>query len=162
MIVQLKGNVQFPLTLDPTVWIFDDRKVIFEEAFIDTKEVENDADFLRKQAEIFEEVYLSKNNKPPVQKTVAKYRKEDVLKHSYVIPLKDFILNAEAHENAERAILHRKNDQVIIAYDQLLNAYALFAIEGKPLFDDGPIHIIFGDGSNKAEPIKNVQSIEIS
>lgn len=33
MIVQLKGNVQFPITLDPTVWIFDDRKIKLEEAF---------------------------------------------------------------------------------------------------------------------------------
>lgn len=38
MIVQLKGNVQFPITLDPTVWIFDDRKIKLEEAFLPDKE----------------------------------------------------------------------------------------------------------------------------
>lgn len=160
MIVQLKGNVQFPLTLDPSVWIFDDRKIILDEAFQEQAET-NIEDDLRKKAEIFEEIYLSKNNKPPVQKTVAKHRKEDVLKHSYVIPLKDFVLNAEPNENVERVILHRKKDTIIISYEQLVNAYALFAIDGKPLVEDGPIYIIFGDGSNQAEPIKNIQSIEI-
>lgn len=160
MIVQLKGNVQFPLTLDPTVWIFDDRKVILDEAFQEPVET-NTEDGLRKQAEIFEEVYLSKHNKPPVQKTVSKHRKEEVLKHSYVIPLKDFVLNAEPNENVERAILHRDKDTVIISYEQLLEAYAIFAIHGKPLVEDGPIHLIFGDGSNQADPIKNVQAIEI-
>ena len=31
MIVQVNGNVKFPITLDPSVWIFDDRKVLLEE-----------------------------------------------------------------------------------------------------------------------------------
>src|SRR5690625_6189198 len=34
VIVQLAGNVGYPITLDPTVWIFDDRKVLLEEEFI--------------------------------------------------------------------------------------------------------------------------------
>ncbi|MDY0408070.1 hypothetical protein [Paracerasibacillus soli] len=33
MIVQLTGNITYPITLDPTVWIFDDRKIKLEEAF---------------------------------------------------------------------------------------------------------------------------------
>lgn len=161
MIVQLKGNVQFPITLDPTVWIFDDRKIILDEAFQPSNPKENEADFLKRKAEIFEEVYLSKSNKPPTQKSVATHKKDEVLKHSYVMPLKDFILNAEAPKNAERALLHRGNDIIAITYEQLLNSYALFAINGKPLIQDGPIYIIFSDGSNEADPIKNVQSIEI-
>jgi len=161
MIVQLKGNVKFPLTLDPTVWIFDDRKIILEEAFQAEILDEDDADFLKRKAEIFEEVYLSKNNKPPTQKTVAKYKKDEVLQHSYVIPLKDFILNAEANEDASRALLQRDEDTVAISYEQLVSGYALFSIKGKPLIDDGPIHFMFGDGSNKEAPIINVKSIEI-
>jgi len=161
MIVQLKGNVRFPITLDPTVWIFDDRKIVLDDAFKIQEWDENDPDFLRRKAEIFEEVYLSKSNKPPTQKTVATYRKDDVLNHSYVMPLKDFVLNAEANQDAKRALLHRANDSVAISYEQLLESVALFAVNGKPLVEDGPIHLIFGDGSNKDEAITNVQSIEI-
>lgn len=161
MIIQLKGNVKFPLTLDPTVWIFDDRKIVLEDAFQLEELDEDDADFLKRKAEIFEEVYLSKSNKPPTQKTVAKYKKDEVLKHSYVIPIKDFILNAEANNDANRALLHRKEDTVAITYEQLVNGYALFSIKGKPLHEDGPIHFIFGDGSNKDTPIEHVKSIEI-
>ncbi len=35
MIIQIKGNVKYPITLDPSVWIFDDRKILLEDAFKD-------------------------------------------------------------------------------------------------------------------------------
>lgn len=35
LIIQIKGNVKYPITLDPSVWIFDDRKILLEDAFKD-------------------------------------------------------------------------------------------------------------------------------
>ncbi len=29
-VIQVKGNVTYPITIDPSVWIFDDRKFPFE------------------------------------------------------------------------------------------------------------------------------------
>lgn len=161
MIVPIRGNVSFRITLDPTVWIFDDRKVILEEAFSDDVVNSEEDDEFKRKAEIFEDVYLSKNNRPPTQKTTMKYEKNKVLDHSYVIPLKDFVLNAEAGEGAERVLLKTDNEDVIISYEQLVEGYALFAIDGKPLKEDGPIYFVFGDGSNINDPIKNVKAIEV-
>lgn len=48
MIIQLKGKVTYPITLDASVWIFDDRKIIFEEAFI-AREEEEKEDKAKKQ-----------------------------------------------------------------------------------------------------------------
>ena len=36
-----------------------------------------------------------------------------------------------------------------------------FSQEGKPLAADGPVHILFGDGSNRENPIKNIKSIRV-
>jgi hypothetical protein len=43
------------------------------------------------------------------------------------------------------------------AYNLILG----FSNNGKPLKEDGPIHIYFGDGSNQQSPIKNVKSFII-
>ncbi len=29
-VIQVKGNVTYPITIDPSVWIFDDRKFSFD------------------------------------------------------------------------------------------------------------------------------------
>jgi len=161
MIVPLRGNVAFRITLDPTVWIFDDRKVILEEAFTQADAKASEEDDLKRQAEIFDEVYLSKHNRPPTQKTTMKVNRQEILNYSYVIPLKDFVLNAEAPEGTERVLLKTNDEDVIISYEQLVEGYALFAIDGKPLKEDGPIHFVFGDGSNVDNPIKHVKAIEV-
>jgi len=36
-IIQFKGDVGFKLTLDPTVWIFDDRKLDLEKYFTEDR-----------------------------------------------------------------------------------------------------------------------------
>ena len=45
-------------------------------------------------------------------------------------------------ENAETIILKYCND-------------------GKPLFEDGPVHILYKDGSNEENPIRNVVAINV-
>ena len=36
-----------------------------------------------------------------------------------------------------------------------------YSIDGKPLREDGPIHVLFKDGSNIDNPIRNVVAINI-
>lgn len=162
MIIQLKGEVSFPITLDPSVWIFDDRKIILEEAFIERESIPKE-DPLKKAAEMFnQEIYSQQNIKPPVNKSLTREEREKALTHSFVMPIQDFINTSEVKPSAERAILKTTNeDDVIITLDQLRSAYLLFAINGKPLKELGPVHLIFGDGSNKENPITAIQEIII-
>ena len=160
MIIQLKGNVKYPITLDPTVWIFDDRKIILEDAFEKKEENPNDKDIdVQKQAEIFEREYNS--IKPPVNKSIHRFEKEKILNNSYVMPIKDFINHAEVNKDAVRAILKTDQDDIVITVEQLKNAYLLFALNGKPLTENGPVHLYFGDGSNKDNPFQNIKQIMI-
>lgn len=162
MIIQLKGKVTFPLTLDASVWIFDDRKVILEEAF-EEKEEEPEDDLLRKKAELFDqELYFKTKVKPPVNKTLTRYEREQALTHSFVMPIGPFIKNAEIQKDATKAILTTNEDDVIISLDQLLDALVLFAEDGKPVKEAGPVHLYFGDGSNQNDPIKGVKAITLA
>lgn len=160
MIVQLKGKVNYPITLDPTVWIFDDRKIILEEAFI-SKPAAEEVDTLARAAENFNQELFQRSVRPPVNKSINRFEREKILVNSYVMPLIDFINHAEVHPDATSVILKTESDDVIISLEQLREALVLFSINGKPLTEDGPIHLFFGDGSNEADPIKHVKEIII-
>jgi len=163
MIIQLKGKVKFPLTLDPSVWIFDDRKIIFEEAFEDRqKNDESENEDLEKAAELFnQEIYSQKKIKPPVNRSINQYERKKILENSYVMPIEEFMKIAVIEEDASRAVLKTDGDDVIITTEQLESSYFHFAIDGKQIKEDGPIHLYFGDGSNKDKPIKGVKNIVI-
>lgn len=161
MIVQLRGKVKFPITLDPTVWIFDDRKIVLKDAFIEQKSSEQ-MDDAEKTAEMFDqEVYFQTKIRPPVKKSIKKFDREKILTESYVMPLKPFVEHAEASNEATKARLITDGDDIIISFEQLLHSLVLFSFEGKPLQEDGPIHLYFGDGSNRENPFKAIKQIII-
>lgn len=162
MIVTIVGKVKYSITLDPTVWIFDSRKVPLDEAFKEKKaEKQQEKSEAEKAMERWNrEVYQQKY--PNINDNVEKNLSKEVLKNSYVMPLKDFIQNAEITEDAAAAYLLTKDEhKTKITLKALKEGYLLFAKDGKPLREDGPVHFYYGDGSNKDEPIKNINKIMI-
>ncbi|QHS22122.1 hypothetical protein GWK91_03840 [Virgibacillus sp. MSP4-1] len=162
MIVQLAGNVKFPLTLDASVWIFDDRKEEFDRAFNRNNEQEdNPEDELEKASNRWNrEVYQQKLN-PPVNKSINKYERKKILDSTYVMNIKPFLKTAEVNESATAALLETENGEEEISLNALEDGYFLFAVEGKPVKEDGPLHFYFGDGSNKNTPVKGITGIKI-
>ncbi|UOQ85454.1 hypothetical protein [Gracilibacillus salinarum] len=148
MIIQIKGKVKYPITLDPSVWIFDDRKVKLENAFSETSEEENKVES------------GSKLNKPPVNHSVKKYNKKELLAYSYVMPIREFVENAEINESATQVNIITTEDTYTISAETLLASFLLFSIDGKQIKEDGPAHLYYGDGSNQENPVKAIQAIE--
>lgn len=166
MIIQIKGKVNFPITLDPSVWIFDDRKIKLEEAFDASKTIVKDkVDPLKKADQLFSQaLYFEKHIKPPVNKSLNKHERKEALLHSFVMPIKDFIDNAEPMADSKNVRLTlTNNEEVIITKSQLLESVFQFAIDGKQikLDQEGPVYLIFGDGSNQDAPIKGIKSISL-
>ncbi|MCA1023411.1 hypothetical protein GLW04_04065 [Halobacillus litoralis] len=161
MIVQLTGKVKFPITLDPTVWIFDDRKVTFSEAFeggpSETTPEEED-ELKRKSLRFDREVYQQKLN-PPVNKSINRYEKQRIINGTFLMPLLPFLQTSEPSVQAEKAALVSDEGEEIVQADDLKDALLLFAENGKPLKTDGPVHLYFGDGSNKETPVKGIKKI---
>ncbi|WP_085992510.1 hypothetical protein [Oceanobacillus senegalensis] len=163
MILPIVGNVSYSITLDPTVWIFDDRKILLEEAFTTGQETKKE-NKLEKAAERFNNEVVGQYSKPPVNRSISKMEGKEFLKNSYVMPIKDFIRNAEIKSTAKHAILKVENDKsnIQISLEELENGYLQFSRDGKPLKDDGPVYFYYNDGSNKDNPIKNIKKIEIN
>src|SRR5699024_12683117 len=119
MIIQINGKVTYPITVDPSVWIFDDRKIRLDEAFT-TKEKVQKKDPAEKAAEVFnQELYSLKSIKPPVNKSLRREGQKKALIHSYVMPLKDLMNNAEGKDDAVRAILPTNDDNVVLSIAEL-------------------------------------------
>jgi hypothetical protein len=165
MIVPIIGNVSYPITLDPTVWIFDERKVLLAEAFTNNIKSDDVIPNTKKLAERYNREVFQLNAKvPPVNKGLTKKEGEEILKNSYVMPLHDFIKNAEIKQTAKTATFLSGDHQelVTIDIDELVNGYFLFAINGKPIKENGPVHFFFGNGINKNDPVKNINKIQIN
>ncbi|MFC0301543.1 hypothetical protein ACFFIS_12020 [Virgibacillus soli] len=162
MIVQLTGNITYPITLDPTVWIFDDRKIKLEEAFNEKDKLKlKEKSNAQLTSERLEREIYPGNAKPPVNKSLSKKEREDALKYSYVMPIKHFLDNIEIKSNASKAVLISDSRKTEISLMQLKNCFLLFSVDGKPLSVDGPVHLLFHDGSNKSNPIKGIKKIDI-
>ncbi|HWO74841.1 MAG TPA: peptidyl-prolyl cis-trans isomerase [Bacillus sp. (in: firmicutes)] len=154
-IIQLKGNVRFPLTLDPTVWIFDDRKLDLDETTQETKE---EKDFTEVLSKNWEKEIMEGAVSPPTIKSEKKFLKEKILNGTFAMPFKPFLENAEPNKDASQLIVETKDGEIALPLAEANNILLKFSHQGKPLKEDGPVHVIYGDRSNFENPIKNVKA----
>ncbi|MYL47816.1 hypothetical protein GLV94_19450 [Virgibacillus halodenitrificans] len=162
MIVPIIGNVTYSITLDPTVWIFDDRKILLEELTENKLSKAEETDEIEKASKRWEKELDPQFHKPPVNRSIKQFEREKILTSSYVMPLKDFINNAEIKTDVEDVTLVTENGDYNISIDDLKEGYFLFAIDGKPLKEDGPVHFLYQDGANINDPIVGIKKIVIN
>lgn len=162
-IIALGGNVKYSITLDPGVWIFDDRKVDLLTYFESEKEEDKSLEeYTKAVSKHWDREIMEGAVYPPTLKTEKKFEKEKVLNGTFGIPLKPFIQNAEPEKDASTFIIVTEEDEEIQMPIQKAEELILgFSINGKPLREDGPVHVYFGDGSNKNNPIKKVKAFKI-
>ncbi|TYR79908.1 peptidyl-prolyl cis-trans isomerase [Priestia megaterium] len=161
--IRLQGNVRYKLTLDPGVWIFDDRKVDLT-TYFDEEEKKEDANVAYTKAvskhwdrEIQEGAVF-----PPTLKTEKKFEKQKLLTGTFGIPFEPFLGNAEPNEQAQTVTFITDTGSISFPLEEAKTLIFGFSKEGKPLREDGPIHVYKKDGSNRKEPIKNVKEIIIT
>lgn len=164
MIIRLIGNVKYPLTLDPTVWIFDDRKIPLEEAFTTkNKSTVSEEEEWKKTSQAWDKEIYQQKIKPPVNKSISRMEGKKILEGTFVMPIKDFLSTAEPDFNAQTAtLLNEDGLSVSITLNELEDSLLLFAKDGKPVREEGPVHLYFQDGSNKDQPIRGISKIEIN
>lgn len=164
MIIPILGNVTYQITLDPSVWIFDDRKILFEEAFkADRSNTDQSyaASLEEQAAKRWNRALYPDHIKPPVNRSISRMEGKKILENSYVIPLYDFVRNAELMDGATEAIVETTSGDEAMSINQLINCYMLFSWNGRQIKDEGPAHLYFKDGSNKQNPIKGIKKIRI-
>ena len=157
-IVTITGNVKYSITLDPSVWIFDDRKFDLDQFFSDFREVKDEEDDLviDRERQIREGAVS-----PPTLKSEKKYEKEKLLDGTFGIKLEPFLKNAEVTGSAVKCLFKTEGEDVSVPIEEAGGMILCFSNNGKPLGEDGPVHVYFPDGSNRMTPVKRVKEIHI-
>jgi hypothetical protein len=159
-IVMVKGKVNYQITLDPGVWIFDDRKVDLTTFFIQEQEVKDELEeYTKSVSKHWEREIREGAIYPPTLKTERTYEKQKVLNGSFGVPLKPFLQNAGIQEDASEVQFVTDDEPITLSIEEANEVILGFSKKGKPLKEDGPIHVYFGNGSNASDPIKNVKQI---
>lgn len=136
-IIVLTGNLNYTITLDPSSWLFDDRKFELDNYFAEPHNLDE----------------------PP-----RKFKKRELLKEEYTfaIPFKPFLENAQPKSDSKKLIIETEDgNQHEIALETAKKSFMAFTKEGKFLKEDGPAHFYYGDGSNRKTPITNITKFTV-
>ena len=161
-VLSIQGNVKYSITIDPGVWIFDDRKIDLdtycfkEEDKRDEKEEYTKAISKHWDREISEGAIY-----PPTMKTERKFEKERVLNGTFGIPFKPFLTNAAPLPEAKEVTIVSSEGDITVPLDSAYEIILQFSQNGKPLKEDGPVHLFWGDGSNKLKPLRNINAFVV-
>lgn len=162
-IIIIKGKVNYQITLDPGVWIFDDRKVDLTTYFHTEQESKDELEeYTKAVSKHWEREIREGAIYPPTLKTERTYEKEKILNGTFGIPFKPFLQNAETQDDAKEVQFITKDQKYIVSLGDASEMILGFSKKGKPLKEDGPIHVYYGDGSNVDSPIKHVKEIIVS
>ncbi len=156
-IIMIEGMTKYTITLDPSVWIFDDRRVDLL-TYFDSKQTltEDLTEYTKSVSQHWDREIREGAIYPPTLKSEKKFIKEKALTGTFGIPFRDFINNAEPSDEATSLKIIQQDGQTVVPLSKAYDAVLGFSIKGKPLREDGPVHFYFGDGSNRDNPVKNI------
>ncbi|WP_432354843.1 peptidyl-prolyl cis-trans isomerase [Sporosarcina sp. A2] len=162
-IVPIKGNVKHTITLDPTVWIFDDRRLDLDTYFItEVEEFDEMENYKERMGKHWSREIMEGSTFPPTLKSEKKYEKQKMLTGTFGIIFEPFLKNAIPAADATTIIFETADGEYDFPIEDAANLLFQFSLEGKPLKEDGPIHVLLKDGSTRNNPIRNVSAIRIS
>jgi hypothetical protein len=158
--IQIKGAVKFPITLDSTTWIFDDRKVKIEDLESGIFEGTKPIDFEDNRE--WNRAILEGQTNPPTLNSEIKYKKNAMLDGTFVINMATFFKNAEPHNDAKLIRLSNDKDAIDIDIELLPYLFFQFAREGKRLYDDNAVDsFIYTPEQGYSHKFNYVTNIEV-
>lgn len=157
-ILEIKGKTKFKITLDSGSWIFDDRKVDLDTYFSKQIESQNEEEisYEEKMSNYWNREIREGSYNPPTLKSEKSFKKQQLLTGTFGIPLEPFVNNAEPLPDATNLVFVKEKENVTIPLEKLSEIILKFSHEGKPLKEDGPVHVYYKDGSNFNDPITDV------
>lgn len=157
-VIVVKGKVKFSITLDPSIWIFDDRKKSLKDFFANEESTSfnNREEELSKMGKYWDnELFKPVDPKQPVF-----FAEKKKIEGDYGIALWPFLNNAEPLKEAQYVVFkNEEGEEIRLSLEEAHNAIFCFAIDGKPIREQGPVHFYYGNGQNKENPFKGITSI---
>ncbi|MGI1804970.1 hypothetical protein ACRPK8_04455 [Exiguobacterium sp. TDN 0502] len=152
MIFPINGKVRHQLTIDPTVWIFDERKVAVEKIGQPADTSEQEAYYAKMGAAW--DKGIMEGSRTDHNRPMTRAEKEAALQGSFAMSLAPFIRNAELLPDAT-AIRFEGEEIVEVPLEQLNDIYLQFSKDGKVL-TDGPVYLLHGQ-----QVIKSVHTVTV-
>lgn len=159
-ILPIKGKVKYPITMDSGVWIFDDRRIDLNTYFTEGVQEKEDEEFTV-ASKHWDRVIKEGAVSPPTLKSERQFEKYKVLTGTFGIFLKPFLENAEPEADAATLVVETESDEYSFPLSEGYNLILAFSKDGKPLREDGPVHILYPDGSNRDHPITEVRAFRV-
>lgn len=163
-VIQIKGNVQHEITLDPTIWIFDDRRIDLD-AFFTKDYVEKDEleEYKKNIGKHWSREIMEGATFPPTLETEKAFEETKDITGTYGIYLHHFLKNAKPNADASTIFFEVEGGESRSFPLTRLDEFILkYSIDGRPIHENGPVHVLLKDGSNKKDPMTNVKTIIIS
>jgi hypothetical protein len=160
-VIVFKGAVSFPITLDPSVWIFDDRKIDLRTYKGEADQAgSTQTDYLKGTGAQWDKEMMEGATPPSERRSLVEERK--ALEGDYGMRLAPFIENAKPHPDATHVIIHRHGGDIItLTLQQAKQAILQFSKNGKPIRENGPVHLYLPETwLSGGEPIHSIQSLE--
>jgi len=154
----ITGEVEHPLTIDPSVWIFDERKIELELIFKGEIETENAIEKYTKSVSKHWDREIIEGAKVDTSIPFAQTKKQ-WLEKTYVMPFSYFIDNSKPKSREENVTIETEKSTITLPFKTVYESYLAFSNNGKRIVEEGPVHLYFKDGSNKDTPITSIQRI---
>ncbi|USG63708.1 hypothetical protein NDK47_16160 [Brevibacillus ruminantium] len=161
-VIVFKGAVSFPITLDPSVWIFDERKFDLGSYQGETEdETSYQLKYLEGTGAQWDKELREGAVPPSERKSLIQERK--ALQGDYAIKLAPFIENARPLPEATHLRIHRENgESLLLPLSEAKRAILQFSKEGKPIRTDGPVYFYLPEAFLAQEPpITGITAFEI-
>lgn len=160
-IILIKGKVKFPITLDPTVWIFDERKLDLDTYFDQQEKETNELEeYTKSISKHWDREIIEGAQVPVAKKAEKKFKKETLITGSFGIRFQPFLDNAEPFDDAKIFIIESAEQEYTLPIEKAKDIILGFSANGKPLTEDGPVHVYLNKES-KNEPIKQIKGFRI-
>jgi hypothetical protein len=161
-VITINGKVKYNITLDPGVWIFDDRKFKMEDfvANIGQEAEEAEDTSIKSISEQWDKEL--KHGVTPTANSEKLFVEKKKIAGDYGIALWPFLTNAEPENEATTLVCQTEDGkEEEMAIKDAKGAVLCFAIDGKPIRENGPVFLYYGDGRNLDNPIRGIQSFSV-
>lgn len=159
-VILMTGNISYKITLDPSVWIFDDRKIdLSRYTGVEDSSGYDDLQYIKGAGSQWDKELREGAQLPSESRSMIKER--EALTGDYAMRLSLFIDNAKPSADVTHVRIHREGAQpVVLTIEDARRAILQFAKDGKPIREGGPVLLYLPETWKNGEPIDAITTFE--